>query len=74
VTDLKYRPSDIPESSYTPLYIAPGAQPALNLPVDLITDYLVSISAHVAHQDDPKAQAEILELLRMLAAAPEAKP
>ena len=51
-----------------------SAQPALNLPVDLITDYLVSISAHVAHQDDPKAQAEILELLRMLAAAQEAKP
>ena len=51
-----------------------GAQPAPTLPVDLITDYLVSISAHVAHQDDPKAQAEIGELLRMLAAAPEAKP
>ena len=50
------------------------AQPAPNLHVDLITDYLVSISAHVAHQDDPKAQAEILELLRMLAAAQEAKP
>ena len=44
------------------------------VPVDLIIDYLVSISAHVAHQDDPKAQAEIGELLRMLAAAPEAKP
>lgn len=56
------------------LYLAPGAQPAPNLPVDLITDYLVSISAHVAHQDDPKAQAEIGELLRMLASAPEAKP
>lgn len=28
VTDLKYRPSDIPESSYIPLYLAPGAQPA----------------------------------------------
>ena len=40
----------------------------------MITDYLVSISAHVAHQDDPKAQAEIGELLRMLAAAPEVKP
>ena len=51
-----------------------GAQPAPSVPVDLITDYLVSISAHVAHQDDPKAQAEIGELLRMLAAAPEAKP
>ena len=49
-------------------------QPAPSVTVDLITDYLVSISAHVAHQDDPKAQAEIGELLRMLAAAPEAKP
>lgn len=50
------------------------AQPAPSVPVDLITDYLVSISAHVAHQDDPKAQAEIGELLRILTAAPEAKP
>ena len=51
-----------------------GAQPAPSVPVDLITDYLVSISAHVAHQEEPQAQAEIRELLRMLAAAPEAKP
>ena len=51
-----------------------GAQPAPSVPVDLITDYLVSISAHVAHQEEPQAQAEIGELLRMLAAAPEAKP
>ena len=50
------------------------AQPAPSVPVDLITDYLVSISAHVAHQEEPQAQAEIRELLRMLAAAPEAKP
>ena len=50
------------------------AQPAPSVPVDLITDYLVSISAHVAHQEEPQAQAEIGELLRMLAAAPEAKP
>lgn len=69
--------SDWPE--YEPTWKAiearvTGAQPAPNLPVDLITDYLMSISAHVAHQDDPKAQAEIGELLRMLAAAPEAKP
>jgi hypothetical protein len=28
VTDLKYRPSNIPESSYIPLYTLPGAQPA----------------------------------------------
>ena len=26
VTDLKYRPSNIPESSYIPIYLAPGAQ------------------------------------------------
>ena len=56
------------------LYLAPGAQPAPSVPVDLITDYLVSISAHVAHQEEPQAQAEIRELLRMLAAAQEAKP
>ena len=30
VTDLKYRPSDIPESSYIPLYTNPCAQPAPN--------------------------------------------
>ena len=53
---------------------APGAQPAPSVPIELLTDYLVSISAHVAHQDDPKAQAEIGELLRMLAATQEAKP
>ena len=57
-----------------PAYMGEPAQPAPSVPVDLITDYLVSISAHVAHQDDHKAQAEIGELLRMLAAAPEAKP
>ena len=46
-----------------------------SVPVDLITDYLVSISAHVAHQEEPQAQAEIGELLRMLAAAaPCAQP
>ena len=68
-----YWNAQFPKSS-KPLYLAPGAQPAPSVPVDLITDYLVSISAHVAHQDDLKAQAEIGELLRMLAAAPEAKP
>lgn len=45
------------------------AQPAPSVPVDVITDYLVSISAHIAHQDDTKAQAEIGELLKLLAAA-----
>ena len=53
--------------------LAPGAQPTPSVPVGVITDYLVSISVYVAHQDDLKAQAEIRELLRMLAAAPEAK-
>ena len=67
-------PASVAASFSAPLYLAPGAQPAPSVPVDVITDYLVSISAHVAHQDDPKAQAEIGELLRMLAAAPEAKP
>ena len=60
------RPGDI-------LYLAPGAQPTPSVPVDVITDYLVSISAHIAHQDDTKAQAEIGELLKLIAAAPEAK-
>lgn len=34
VTDLKYRPSNIPESSYIPLYALPGAQtqPAPSVP------------------------------------------
>ena len=57
-----------------PLYALPGAQPAPSVPMDVIADYLVSISAHIAHQDDAKAQAEIGELLKMIAAAPEAKP
>ena len=34
VTDLKYRPSNIPESSYIPLYTLPGAQPAPSLASD----------------------------------------
>ena len=38
VTDLKYRPSDIPESSYIPLYLAPGAQPAPSVPDDVMRD------------------------------------
>ena len=38
VTDLKYRPSDIPESSYTPLYLAPGAQPAPSVPSRITPD------------------------------------
>jgi hypothetical protein len=38
VTDLKYRPSDIPESSYIPLYLAPGAQPAPSVPDDMMRD------------------------------------
>ena len=36
--------------------------------IDTVIDYLVSISAHVAHQDDATAQAEIGDLLKMLAA------
>lgn len=52
------------------------AQPAPSVPMDVIADYLVSISAHLARRDDAKAQAEIGELLKMLAAEPkpEAKP
>ena len=68
-----YWNAQFPKSS-KPLYLAPGAQPTPSVPVDVITDYLVSISAHIAHQDDTKAQAEIGELLKLIAAAPEAKP
>ena len=50
------------------------AQPVPSVPMDVIADYLVSISAHLARRDDAKAQAEIGELLKMIAAAPEAKP
>lgn len=57
-----------------PMHMGEPAQPAPSVSVDLITDYLVSISANVAHRDDIKAQAEIRELLKMLAAATEAKP
>ena len=61
-------------SDNTRAYALPGAQPAQSVPIELLTDYLVSISAHVAHQEEPQAQAEIGELLRMLAATQEAKP
>lgn len=44
---------------------------APSVPADVITDYLVSISAHLAHQDDRKAQAELGELLKMLATTPK---
>ncbi len=45
--------------------------PAQSVPTETITDYLVSISAHVANRDDAQAQKELGELLKMLAAAPE---
>lgn len=48
-----------------------GAQPAPSVPMDVIADYLVSISAHLARRDDAKAQAEIGELLKMIASAPK---
>lgn len=51
-----------------------GEQPAPSAPVGLITDYFVSISDHVAHQEEPKTQAETGDLLRMLAAIPCAQP
>lgn len=54
-----------------PLYALPRAQPAPSVPVDVIADYLVSISAHLARRDDAKAQAEIGELLKMIAKAPK---
>ena len=56
------------------LYLAPGAGCAPSVPVGLITDYFVSISDHAARQEEPQAQAEIGDLLRMLAAVPCAQP
>ena len=56
---------------WMPLPDLPDAQPAPSVPADVITDYLVSISAHIAHQDDRKAQAELGELLKMLATTPK---
>ena len=46
-------------------------QIAPSVPMDMIADYLVSISAHLARRDDAKAQAEIVELLKMIASAPK---
>ena len=56
---------------WMPLPELPGAQPAPSVPMDVIADYLVSISAHLARRDDAKAQAEIGELLKMIASAPK---
>lgn len=52
-------------------YVPAEAQPAPSVPMDVIADYLVSISAHLARRDDAKAQAEIGELLKMIASAPK---
>ena len=48
-----------------------GAQPAPSVPMDVIADYLVSISAHLARRDDAKAQEEIGELQKMIPSAPK---
>ena len=67
VTDLKYRPSDIPESAYVPLYAIPVAQPAPSIsPVALR-----HVIQWLRNGCDPMKAADELE---MLAAAPEAKP
>ena len=38
VTDLRYRPSNMPESAYMPLYALPGAQPAPSVKDAIIDD------------------------------------
>lgn len=50
------------------------AQHAPSVPMAVIVDYLVSISALVARRDDAKAQAEIGDLLKMIASAPKPAP
>ena len=71
VTDLKYRPSNIPESSYIPLYALPGAQPAPSAPdVDALAQFIREIDGK--HQLGAGALAE--RIVEWLAAAPEVKP
>lgn len=67
VTDLKYRPSDIPESSYIPLYTNPCAQPAPSIRPAA----LYPVISWLRNGCDPMKAAEELELI---AAAPEVKP
>ena len=83
VTDLKYRPSDIPESSYIPLYTNPGAQPAPSVPegwkpvpIEVIYLYSFMCAAFVPMTPQQEEIALQLDLAKraMLAAAPEAKP
>lgn len=50
VTDLKYRPSNIPESAYIPLYALPGAQNAPSVPTESIGKMLAqAMEAAVAN-------------------------
>lgn len=82
VTDLNYRPSDIPESSYIPLYLAPGAQPAPSVPEGwkLVPTaesrhpgiYKMLGALHVV--DNTPGASEWASYAAFLAAAPEAKP
>jgi len=80
VTDLNYRPSDIPESSYIPLYLAPGAQPAPSIPDGwkLVpiepTPEMIDAAEYVDWGDADVRGSCINAWDRMLAAAPEAKP
>jgi hypothetical protein len=63
VTDLKYRPSNIPESSYIPLYTLPGAQaqPAPSVPdgwLRAIDEALVTAHIGGADENDTYEQAK----------------
>ncbi len=83
VTDLKYRPSNIPESSYIPLYALPGAQtqPAPSVP----EGWKLVPTAESRHPgiykmlgalhaiDNTRGASEWESYAAMLAAAPEAK-
>lgn len=69
VTDLKYRPSDIPESSYIPLYLAPGAQAAPSVPEGFALVNATHFLA-VLDREDWRTAKNRAELRAMLAAEP----
>lgn len=81
VTDLKYRPSNIPESSYIPLYALPGAQtqPTPSIPegwklVPIEPTLSMCIQGDNARENIDDGTRTPAIYRAMLAAAPEAKP
>lgn len=66
VTDLKFRPSDIPESSYIPLYTNPGAQPAPSIRPAALSPVI----NWLRNGCDPMKAADELEMLASQGAEP----